>query len=440
MSTAYADEVQESVPTRPAPPAPRSRRLAVPVSAIVTAATLGLLQAWALAAWAAQDDKALRDVLIKWDAGWMTKIAEFGYFGFSVSPDPSERVEWQSVAFFPGYPVLVRMFSSPLSVLGKQDATFIAALVVSAAASFVFAWGVARLALDVARRMPTEGSVPPALSVRTQVVLTVAVTVLAFGAPMSFIYWMPYSEALFSALTVWALVMMLRRRYLAAGVLTLFAGLTRLTAIALILTLVVVAAVELWGWARRRSGFPVAAVTAPFVGALGMASYLHWADGVVAEIGGYFAAQERGWSSQFDLGLATLSWLSEHLVVQNPGDHDEVAYVLSSWAIIVAGVLCASSLWPLLRRWLPWQVWLTAILVAGSVLGSDGIMHARPRLLLLPVLLLSLPFVVRGVLWVARDRTRRWGGGVLLAAAGVVWCALGFGFFGWMIVEFQYGI
>lgn len=78
--------------------------------------------------------------------------------------------------------------------------------------------------------------------------------------------------------------------------------------------------------------------------------------------------------------------------------------------------------------------------VAGSVLGSDGIMHARPRLLLMPVLLLLLPFVVRGVPWATRDPRRAWRRGVLLAVTGVLWCALGFWFFGWMIFEFHFGI
>lgn len=438
MRVAHDESRGTPAPTAAVPSSPR-RRPVVPVAAAVTALMLGAVQAWALAAWASRRDLGLRDVMIKWDAGWMTKIAEFGYFGFSVSLDPQERVEWQSVAFLPGYPVLVRIASAPLAVLGREDATFVGGLAASAVASIVFAWGVARLAADMwSRSRVAEGAPPP--SVRAQAALAVAVTVLAFGAPMSFLYWMPYTEALFGALAVWTLVMVLRRRYLVAGVLTLGAGLTRITAVALVLMLCAVAAVELWHWARRRTAFPAGAVAAPVVGSLGMAAYIAWANAQVAEIGGYFAAQRRGWNSQVDLGVATFAWLREHLLLSGLDDRNEVAYVLSSWAIIAVFALCAASLWPLARGWVPWQVWLVAILVAGSVLGSDGIMHARPRLLLLPVLLLLLPFVVRVVDRIVRGGPRRPRRLALVAATGVLWCVVGFTFFGWMIVEFQYGI
>ncbi|WP_222865817.1 hypothetical protein [Aeromicrobium senzhongii] len=439
MALTFADESQETEPSREARRVSPVERAAVPGAAIMTAATLGLIQVWALAGWAGQNDKSLHDVMIKWDAGWMTKIAEFGYFGFSVSPDPRELVQWQSVAFFPGYPVLVRIVSAPFAVFGGENAAFAGALVVSAAASLVFAWGLARLAVDVWQR---SGPVPRrVVSVRAQAAMAVAVCVLAFGAPMAFIYWMPYSEALFSACVVWTLVMVLRRRFLAAGMLTLCAGLTRLTVVAVLLMLCAVAAVELWTWARKRAPFPAAAVSAPVVGSLGIAAYVGWADRQVADIGGYFAAQERGWNSQFDFGAGSWTWIREHPVVRDLGDHNAVAYVLSSWMIVFVFALCVASLWPLLRGWLPWQVWLTAVLVAGSVLGSNGIMHARPRLLLMPVLFLLLPFVMRAVQWAATpDRPARGRRGALLAVAGVLWCALGFWVFGWMTVEFQYGI
>lgn len=443
MSTVYADDEQpDALPSPATPRSSRPRLSAVPVAAAVTAAVLGLVQGWVHARWADRHALGIRDVLMKWDAGWMTRIAELGYAGSPDPMNPEQHVEWQTVAFFPGYPVLVRVFSAPLAVFGADDATFLAALLVSAVASLVLACGLARLAVDVWHwsRSAADPTARPDLSVRARVAMAVAVTVLAFGAPMSFIYWMPFSEALFGALAVWALVMMLRRRYLAAGVLTLFAGLTRITAIALVLTLAAVAVAELWRWLRQRTDFPAHAVAAPVVGYLGLAAYLRWADHRVADIGGYFAAQKRGWSSEFDLGRATLRWLDEHTLIHDTSDHDAVAYVLSSWSMILVAVLCLASLWPLWRRWLPWQVWLVAVLVAGSVLGSDGIMHARPRLLLLPVLLLLLPFVVRAVQWATRDPRRALPRGVLLAGVGVLWCALGFWFFGWMIFKFHYGI
>ncbi len=442
MSGARADLGEESPPTLPSRQRARLRRLAVPVTAVLTVAILGLIQLRIMRTWAEEHDKGIRDVLMKWDAGWMTKIAEFGYSGFSVSQDPNERIEWQSVAFFPGYPVMIRVVSAPLTIFGTVDATLVAAVAVSVVASLAFAWGIAQLAVDLWRRsqMPTDGHVRPPASVKARVVLAIAATVLAFGAPMSFLYWMPYSEAVFSALTIWTLVMVLRRRYLLAGVLTLFAGLTRITAVAVILTLCVAAVLELWQWARRRTDFPASAVAAPAIGFLGIGVYLRWANHEVADIGGYFAAQKRGWRSGFDMGAATLRWMKEHTIADDLSNPNAVGYTLSSWAMILVALLCVASLWTLLRGWIPWQVWLTAMVIAGMVLASDGIMHSRPRLLMMPVLLLLLPYVISAASWLARSRRRRIVGLALMGGAAALWFSVGMWVSGWMLLDFRYGI
>lgn len=412
------------------------QRLIVPAVAASTAVVVGVLQLLVMAAWGARQSMGLRDVLMQWDSQWMTLIAEYGYTGFVMTPGQTDPVEWESVAFFPGYPVLVRIVAAPMAVLNAADATYIAALLVSAVASLMLAWGVARLALEMWGRFGPQAPV----GIRTSVTVTVAAVVLTFGAPMSIVYWMPYSESLFTALTVWMLVAVLRRQYMLAGLLTLAAGLTRLTAVALILMLCVAAAVELWRWWTRRatagSAFPVAAVVAPVVGSLGILGYLNWANATVAEVGGYFAAQERGWRSGVDMGAATLRWLSDHLFAGMPG------YVMSSWAMVLVALLCLVSLWMLAKGWVPWQVWLVAVLLAGVVLGSDGIMHSRPRLLLIPVLLLMLPLVLRllaGVLPRRRDASVV-GSYLGLAVVAAVWCVLGFWVSGHMLVDFEYAI
>lgn len=413
------------------------------VSGVVTVLT-AVVQMVVMTVRGNRDGLSLREVLTQWDAHWMMMISEHGYSGFVMSAEPSGPVQWESVAFFPGYPVLVRLVAAPMAVLDAADATFLAAMLTSAVATLFLAWGVSLLATELWR--------PP--DRRTLVVLTAVVTVLAIGAPMGVVYWMPYSESLFTALTVWALLFLLRRRYLAAGVLTLFAGLTRLTAAALVLTLSVAAVVEVWRWwqARRTRqagrprqdaglpglpGFPVSAVAAPLLGALGIGAYLAWANRTVAEIGGYFAAQERGWHSGVDLGAATLRWLADNL----PGQM--VGYTISSWSMILVALLCVASLWMLWAGWIPWQLWLPAVVLAGIVLGSDGIMHSRPRLLLIPVLLLCLPLVVRAVRgW----RTSGTAGpvhvvaGAAIGVAAVLWCTLGFWVSAEMLIGFEYAI
>lgn len=412
-------------------------RWAVPVTSGVTALLVWGLQMVTVQAWGASRGTTLRGVLMQWDSQWMTLISRFGYGGFSVGEAGTpggEPIEWQSVAFFPGYPFLVRWVAAPLGAVtgvpGK-DTTWAAALTVSVIAAVVLAWGVARLALDHLWPAVTGRRPGPVSSLVT----TVVVTVLALAAPMGVVYWMPYSESLYTALTVWVVIMMLRRRYLTAGLLTLAAGLTRLTAAALILTLCLCAVVELWRWfrsGRRRAGVGTVgrACAAPLVGASGMVLYLRWADGQAAGVGGYFAAQDRGWHSGFDAGAATLDWLRQWTFGGMTG------YVISSWVMIAVAALCVASLWPLLERWMPWQMWLPALVTVGITLGSDGVMHSRPRLLLLPVLLLLLPFVVRAVAALLR-RPRLVG---LLVPLVGGWIVLGFWVSGAMLIDFEYAI
>lgn len=436
--------VNTSLPARPR--TPRATRVHLPLTTAVVATVVtvvtGAVQFIVMAVWGGREGHSLREVLMQWDAHWMTMISEYGYSGFVMSPDQADPVQWESVAFFPGYPVLVRIVAAPMAVLDVADATYIAALMVSTAATVALAWGVSMLAVELWRCRGTDGGGP--VDRRTVAVLSAVATVLAVGAPMGIVYWMPYSESLFTAVTVWALYFLLRRRFLLAGVLTMVAGATRLTATALILTLCVAAVVELWRWWRIRrptpeqsaGAFPVAAVAAPVVGSLGIVAYLAWADSKVADIGGYFAAQERGWHSGVDLGAATLRWVTGNF----PGEL--TGYTISSWSMVLVALLCVVSVWMLWTGRIPWQVWLPAVILAGIVLGSDGIMHSRPRLLLVPVLLLTLPLLVELVrTWRTATRPRTTAtAGVALGAGAVLWCVLGFWVSGEMLIVFEYAI
>ncbi|MDN6352214.1 MAG: hypothetical protein L0K02_02735, partial [Corynebacterium sp.] len=277
-------------------------RAVVPIVAATTTVLVGVVQLAVLMAWGSHRDMAMRDVLLQWDSLWMTMISEHGYSGFVMSAAQSDPVQWESVAFFPGYPVLLRIVAAPLAVLNVQDATYLAAVMLSGLCAVLMTWGVARLALGMwSQKLSRPVSDIFAAS------LTAAVGVLVAGAPMGIVYWMPYSESLFGALPVWALVFLLRQRYLLAGLLVLGAGLTRLTAVTLVVVLCAVAVCQVWRyWRSRRSEgaegaegpgqdapaprVVLAAVASPVIGSLGIAAYLGWANNAVAEIGGYFAA------------------------------------------------------------------------------------------------------------------------------------------------------
>lgn len=410
------------------------REVAGQIAGMLTAAILGFAQILVIDAWGACRGAALRDLLGKWDAAWLTGIAEHGYFRVP-GREPDE-----SIAFFPGYPTLVRAVAAPLEILGVADATFFAALLVSMTSSILLACGLSRLAIDIAQRLH-----PYPLSTAFQIAIAIAVTAVAFGAPMSVVYAMPYSEAMFTALAVWALVALLRRRYLAAAVLVLFAGLTRLTAIALIAILCISALVELWRYARQRGTrwpqrFPLAALTAPLVGSAGLVAYLAWASYRTRSAGGYFAVQDQGWGSSFDWGQSTWDWL-RHNTIDPHVDPTTVGCLISSWTMIIVAALCAATTWPVLRGRLPWQVWLLALAVSAIVLGSGGIMHARPRLLLIATMILLVLIVILVISRLARvDGWRLPAGVAALTAAIALWCCLGFAVSGHMLIDFDYGI
>lgn len=442
MTTSTLDRPRYDVLAAAVDPAPRTRlsSLIVGTSAAAAALVVWLLNLLFVDVAARGHGSDLREALTQWDAQWMTLIAEHGYGGFTYSSDPAEPTIYQSVAFFPGYPTVVRIIAAPLTVFGVDDATLIAAFVTSAAASLALAWGSAALALEIWTRATGREA-----GVAASIAVSVVAAAVVFGAPMGIVYWMPYSESLFTALAVWVLVVMIRGHFGVAGVLVLAAGLTRLTGAALVATLAVAAAVELIGYWRRRGtvdaiAFPWTAVTAPFVGSLGIGGYLLWASAQTRSAGGYFAIQDRGWGSGWDWGRSTVGWIGDH-AVGGFSDVTQTGYTISAWSMIAAAALCVVTLWPVVRGRLPWQPWVFAVGVAVIVLGSGGIMHSRPRLLLIPVSLLALGIAVLAISIVARATDwKRWAGGVAVVGGLVAWYALGSWVSVTLLIDFDYGI
>ncbi|MEL4165249.1 hypothetical protein MTQ16_10605 [Corynebacterium bovis] len=457
-------------------------------AALAASVVLWGVQLTVLTVWGGRHGQSLGDVLSQWDTQWMSRIALHGYAGWTEGGNPSQ---WQSIAFFPGYPVLLRIVSAPLVVFGVESATLLAGCLLSAVLAAAMVVGLVRLVGDGLDAVPPQtligriiavlfdgrdgdrdgdrdadrdgdrGAAPHAggrggVAARVTAgagddegpspATATAVAALALGAPMSAVYWMPYSESLFGVCAVWCLVMLRRHRFLAAGVLAGVAGLTRLTAVALVVTLGLAALVETVrvildrragagsGPAGDGSGSsvttPLTAWVATVVSAVPLALYIAWADGQAAPVGGYFGAQDSGWHSGFDGGRATMRWLRERTFV-GPGDGGDVGYIIAGLSVIAVVLIGVVSLWPLLRGALDWRLWLPAAMIAGIVVFSDGIMHSRPRLLIFPVLVLLLPWVAAGA------RRWRWAFTVPFVVA---WCVLGFFVSGWLLVPFRWAI
>jgi Mannosyltransferase (PIG-V) len=136
-----------------------------------------------------------------WDSGWYFDIASRGYF---FSPDSQS-----SIAFFPLYPLLVRLCAAPFG--GSPAATWIAAIAVS--------WMAFFCAL-VALHQLTERLVGTREAAR-RTVLYIAVF------PFSIYFTRVYTEGLFLLLTVLSVRAAVDARWLRAGILGGLATITR---------------------------------------------------------------------------------------------------------------------------------------------------------------------------------------------------------------------
>ncbi|MFF5311693.1 mannosyltransferase family protein [Streptomyces massasporeus] len=194
--------------TRAAPTRAGALRRAAPALAgYVAVRALGLL---ALFLWSAARDKSAYTLLTaRWDALWYVRVAELGY-GYEVRLANGDV--HSNLAFFPLLPWLERLVAA-VSPLSYADGGFLVSLVSSLAA----AWGIFAVADRVYGR-------------RAGVCAVLLWAVLPVGIVQS----MAYSESLFTALAAWSLYAVLTGRWVTAGTLALFAGLTRPVGLAVV--------------------------------------------------------------------------------------------------------------------------------------------------------------------------------------------------------------
>ena len=312
---------------------------AAPALVWLGARGFGLLAWWAMT----PPDRALR--LDVWDARWYLLIAQRGYWGADLAAPSDHHTITAAFGFFPGFPLLVEGLT-PMC-LGHP---LVAAELVVGVSGVVFAYGLRRLAERV--------------TASRQVGLVAVLLVAA--APMSVVFSLPYAEALFAALAVWALVMLLDERWLAAGTLTLLAGLVRPDGAALVAVVVVVALARSWRTGAFEPLF--GAILAP----LGIGGWWAVSSSMMGDPTGYLAAQQAEWHTHLDGGVTTVQ--SMWIVVTREQTVWPVLCVAASIGGVVAACLAA--------RRLPTPAWFYGLLVMVLALGTAGIFYAKPRELL----------------------------------------------------------
>ncbi|MFB7103991.1 hypothetical protein [Streptomyces hydrogenans] len=283
----------------------------------------------------------------RWDSVWYARIAEHGY-GYQVTL-PNGDVH-SDLAFFPLLPALERGLSAvlPLDAAG-------AGLLVSWTASLAAAWGLYRCGEHV-------------VSARAGIVLAVL-----WGAyPTAFVQSMAYTETLFTALAAWSLYAVLRERWILAGLLCAFAGLTRPTAAALIAALGVTALVAL----VRDRRLPWRTVAGVLLAPLGWLGYVVYVGVRESSPTAYFDVQA-GWGNSIDGGVALARFIASLPWPAALGLC--AALALLAWLV----VLCVRQ-----RQPLPLLVFTVGVVVV-SLVGA-AYFGSRPRLMM-PAFGLLLP-------------------------------------------------
>ena len=344
-----------SVPAPPRLPLPVTGTLIYAgirlVSVVITAFMLGhgryRLLHWSLIRWMRSSD-----------GGHYRAIAAHGY------TYPVGQLAHASVfSWFPGYPAVID------SIAWLPGITIVAAaLIVTAVAGLAAAWGLTTLGLKLTGDPRTS-------------LLLVAIWAVA---PSSTVLSMLYAEALFCALAIWALVALVSRRWLTAGLLTLAAGTVRSTAVALILAVLVAAMIAVVQAVRARQ--PFAAWWRPLAGALlaplGLLGYLGYVAAATHRLEGWFWVERHTMHMVFDWGASTLR-VAKGTLLETPSVGD----------VLVVGALAGAvllMLWSLTQRIPVYLHVYTVVVVVLALATSANWISSKPRFLL-PAVLLALP-------------------------------------------------
>ncbi len=326
-------------------------------------------------------------VLRRWDSKNYLSVAEHGYPHHLVYL-PTGKPTWSTLAFFPLTPFLIAgvhlLTSLPYPYAGAA---------VSWSAAVAAAVAVFTLVRAVAGRRTGYACVA-----------------LWACSPYAFALWVPYSEACFAAALLWALVSLLARRWVTAGVLTALAGTIRPTASVLVGVVMVTAGCAL---VRRRAG--ARAWAGLLIAPLGLVFSWLYLGHQAGRLDGWFQA-ESAWGQSFDLGRGTMHFIAKVMAFR----HQDIPYpvVVALLALVAVGVVALA-----MDRRVPWPLVLALAGVWELAFGTPGSPLSKPRFLLpfLPILLLlvarpvsRLPVPVQAGLYGAGAVFAGWYGAGLL--------------------------
>jgi hypothetical protein len=339
--------------------------------------------------------RSLIPTLHSWDGDWYLRIAATGYSALSAGVDANGHTAVDTtMAFFPGYSIMIDLVGALTRL-----APIAAGLLIIAVAGVAAAYGVTRICA-VLEYPQWTGLICVALFAATPMAVTLS---------------MVYTEAMFTALAVWALVGIINRNWLLAASCCAFAGLVRPTAAVLVAVLGVALVVSV---VRGRNHPAVLLYAAP--GASGLVGYYAFVVSRTDNLSGWFELQKAGWGTAFDFGRDSAQFVWQVLTSDAPlMETANVATMLGAIALVVIA----------LRERLPWPLAVYGIGIVVMTIGSSGVTYSKMRLLV-PAVTLLIP-VAAGL---ARRRP-----GTVIAVLAVA--ALASGWFGaYALTDWRYAI
>ena len=277
-----------------------------------------------------------------WDGDFYLDVARAGYPAF-VPQDQNGLATQSSLAFFPLYPALIRLFDTVLP--GGELA---AAMVVS----FLFGTAATVLLWLLVRALSGHTAADRA-------------TVFFCAFPGAFVWSMVYAEPVMVAFAIACCMALLARYWLLAGALAAIGTATRPNAVVLVACCAWAAGLAIQQ--RREWRALVAPVLAP-IGWLATLAYLARHTG---ETGAWFRVEREGWGESVDLGRRTLSRI-QTLWQDFPAD--DLDRLLPTLGLVLVALM-AWCLW----RWRPPSVlWVWAAGIIALAVTSRGL-GLRPR-------------------------------------------------------------
>lgn len=347
--------------------ATRERLLVVGIWATTKLLVLGAV-AWANASLIAPGSGLAGYVGLwrQWDTKWFESIAIYGYVGPYVSGLEDFRY---NVAFFPGYPLLMD--------LGEQVglSPVLAGLIISAVASLIASFGIARLVTDIGGQGHWG-------------------VVALFVAPTALFLTAAYTEALFCAFAFWSWVFARRQQWVWAGLLAGGAAFVRSNGLFLMAGLLVLFLVTRpWrlGWRTWAAG---TVLLAPLVATGAYFAYL-WS--LTGRWNTWQAAQADYWERHLVDPITSLVNTYQLIFTFSPTGEpsSRMATEILAMAVILASVVIL-----LVKKW--WAE-ATYVAVTAIALGTSTMYHSVPR-----TIVVLFPLWMLLGLWLTRYRWLRW--------------------------------